>query len=326
MHTSVFRARLQSQRWLLSLACLLMVAEANALTRTEILPFSTVAMSDQQLLRGKGGEPTGIAGVLKLPAESNNPVVVVLYGAGGYGDYLDDWITLLNQQGIGTFVVDSTSGRIDGVDSEQGQMRQLAVIRDAYAALELLSNHPGVDRQRIALLGFSKAGQGALYAAMQRMQKLYAPAQAQFAGVVAFYPNCTVRYRDDEQLIGSPVWIFHGEADEQNAFQPCNDYVQRASSAGAQIHMIGYPGVRHGFDWPTSNSSLSAATPAMSGCDIREEVKGLLINKATGRLFRFDDACVKPAGSARFDASAFADVKRQVPVLFSRLFGLQHRE
>lgn len=320
MHMSV---KVASWRWLISLACLLMVAEGQAMTRTEILPFSTVAMSDQQLLRGKGGEATGIAGVLKLPAERNNPVVVLLYGAGGYGDYVDDWVSLLNQHGIGTFVVDSTSGRIDGKDSEQGHMRQLAVIRDAYAALDMLAIHPGVDANRIALMGFSKAGQGALYASLERMQKLYGPANAKFAGIVAFYPNCSVRYRDDEQLIGSPVWIFHGEADEQNAFSSCNDYVKRTSAAGAAIQLVGYPGVRHGFDRPgvTSLSNTTDGSVAMSGCDIREEVKGLLINKATGRLFRFDDDCVHQAGPSRFDAAAFEDVKRKVPALFESLFG-----
>jgi dienelactone hydrolase len=305
------------------LLCCLVSTAATAMTHTEILSFTTVAMSDQQLLRGKGGEETGIAGVLRLPSENNNPVVILLYGSGGYGDYLDDWVSLLNNNGIGTFMVDSTSGRIQGgMDGEQNHLRQLSVIRDAYAALELLSKHPAVDPARIGLLGFSRAGQGALYAGMARMQQLYGKNVGHgFAGIVSFYPNCSFHYRNDEQLIGSPVEIFHGEADDVNAFAPCQDFTRRASAAGADIRLVGYPGVLHGFDWSAKTPSMQEQNGSTSACDIREEVKGLLINKATGRLFRFEDDCVKPAGKARFDAGAFADVKRQVPAFFEKVFG-----
>lgn len=310
-------------------SCLLMVVGlllwqpvpvAAAIARTEVLPFNTVTMSDQQLLRGKGGEETGIAGVLRLPAEKNNPVVIIVYGTGGYGLYLDDWVDLLKQHGIGSFLIDSTSGRIQGESGDQASLRQLAVIRDAYAALDLLSQHPAVDHKRIGLMGFSKAGQGALYAATERMHSLYGKPGVTFAGVVSMYPNCSFRYREDDQLIKSPVRLFHGEADDVNAFGPCQNLVQRASRAGADIRLTGYPGVAHGFDRPSLRNGRTESGSSVRDCSIAEGVKGLLINQDTGRLFRFDDDCVRHTMGARYDANATADVKQRIPKFFESLF------
>jgi dienelactone hydrolase len=60
------------------------------------------------------------------------------------------------------------------------------MIGDTYRALELLATHPRIDPARIGVMGFSKGGGVALYAAMTRFQRRHGPAGAKFAHHIAF--------------------------------------------------------------------------------------------------------------------------------------------
>ena len=64
----------------------------------------------------------------------------------------------LNSIGIAAFTLDCFSGRgITSTISDQGQLNSLAMVLDAYSALDMLAAHPGIQADRIAVMGFSKA-------------------------------------------------------------------------------------------------------------------------------------------------------------------------
>ena len=48
----------------------------------------------------------------------------------------------------------------------------------------------------------------------------------QIAAYVAFYPDCATTYRDDAQLVGKPVRLFHGAPDDYNPVAPCKAFVR----------------------------------------------------------------------------------------------------
>ncbi|WP_051219428.1 dienelactone hydrolase family protein [Oceanobacter kriegii] len=290
---------------------------ASASMRSEIHVFNTVTMSDQQLLRGKGGHQAGIVGALKLPQASDNPAVILLYGPGGYSYELQDWVELLNAQGIATFLVESTYGRVEAYTG----MRQLAMIRDAWAALDVLANHPAIDMHRIALVGFTDAGQAALYSAMSRMQTLYGRADQQFAAVAAFYPNCGFQYRDDDQLLATPVRIFHGMNDNINAIGSCQDFARRAKANGADIQVVAYDDAGHGFDLQHPEGLAEENTTSFRDCIVKEVVKGVLVNETTGRMFRPENDCVQSDGRFAYNAAAAQAVKIELPLFLRRAFG-----
>ena len=153
---------------------------------------------------------------------------MVVHGSGGVSPREDRWAEELRQAGAATFVLDSFTGRgIAFTAEDQSQLSSLAMIGDAYRALELLATHPRIDPSRIAVMGFSKGGAVALYSALTRFQRLHGPAGARFAHHIAFYPPCFITYAGDLAVTDRPIRLFHGTADDLAPIEPCRAYVER---------------------------------------------------------------------------------------------------
>ena len=132
-------------------------------------------------------------------------------------------------------VLDSFAGRnIVSTVNDQSQLDHLAMMVDAYRALDALSAHPRIDPARIAVIGFSKGAVASVYSANQRFQKQFGGGLA-FAAHVGLYTPCNVAYRDDEKLTGKPIRFHHGIPDDWVPIQPCRDYVERLKKTGADV-------------------------------------------------------------------------------------------
>src|SRR4051812_14572116 len=148
-----------------------MVVSANAqVARLELHPVLSVTLKDSDFLGGrKDGQQVTIAGELRIPKAGNEklPAVVLLHGSGGIGgtgSIIDEWSRELNQLGIATFALDSFAGRgIVLTVFDQTQLGRLNMVGDAYRALDVLAKHSRIDANRVAVMGFSRGGQGALY-------------------------------------------------------------------------------------------------------------------------------------------------------------------
>jgi len=102
------------------------------------------------------------------------PVVVLLHGSGGMGANIEMWSNELNALGISTFAIDGFTGRgITATNTNQALLGRLNFVLDVYRSLEILGKHSRVDPSRIALMGFSRGGQGALYASVLRFHKMW---------------------------------------------------------------------------------------------------------------------------------------------------------
>lgn len=294
------------------------------MTRVEVHAFASETLTDEAFLRGDSGRAVTLAGTLRLPLRGDEPLpaVVLLHGSGGMSDHLTGWSDQLNDLGLATFLVDSFTGRgLDATLDDQSQLGRLAMIVDAYRALELLAGHPLVDAHSIALIGFSRGGQATLYAASHRFRRLHGPpGSLEFAAYVAFYPLCNTTYHDDLDVSDRPIRIFHGSADDFSPVAYCRDYADRLVAAGKDVMLEAYPGAHHAFDWPLLAEPLVLEqAQAMPTCRLEEHADGKLYLTDTGRPFDYGATCVRRGFTVAYDEAASAQSRQAVRTLLSTL-------
>ena len=316
-------------RWLLLPTLLSLAAVAPAMVlaqvaRVEVIPFQTTTLTDQEFLVGKReGKPATIAGELRIPTPGTArlPAVVLVHGSGGIGASVEDWVPLLNGAGAVTFVIDSFTGRgLVDVRNDQSQLGRLAGVVDVYRALELLAKHPRIDPRRIAVMGFSRGGQAALYASLKRFQRMHGPADAAFAVYVPFYADCTTTYIDDDDVTNKPIRMFHGIADDWNPVAPCRSYVERLRKGGKDVVLTEYADAQHVFDGATLKVPMKLErAQTVRHCRLREVEGGRIVNGQTGKEFTYDDPCVERGTTIGFNAQARAEAQKAVQEIVATL-------
>ncbi len=190
------------------------------------------------------------------------PAVIILHGSSGVNRGERDWAQHMNALGYASFVVDSFTGRgIKNTEEDQAQLPMTADIADGYAALRLLATDPHIDKDRIAVMGFSRGGVAALYSTLEPFRLAATEGDLRFAAHVAFYPSCGISY-DAEHLDDAPVLVLVGGKDDYTPAEPCINYVATLRSKGAQVTLKEYPNAWHGFDRSTPLHPVPFATSA----------------------------------------------------------------
>lgn len=268
-------------------------------SRIELHPIHTLTPTDQQFLTGARDAPAAlIAGELRIPRSTvpRLPVVVLLHGSGGVGNNVATWAQELNALGIAVFIVDAFTGRgLVSTNADQDQLSRLAHVVDAYRSLAILTRHPRIDPARIFLMGFSRGGGAAHWAAIQRFRDLHGPeGDAQFAGFIPVYGTCNRRFVDELRVAARPIRYLHGLADDYVPAAECEALARRLRAAGADAAFTGYAGAHHVFDDPASIAAVRQPRVHVSiGCDIAEGPDGRLMDRATGQPFTYATApCV----------------------------------
>ena len=296
-------------------------------SRVELHAIPTLWISDQQFLAGDGnGQQVTVAGELRIAQrQGKTPLVILMHGSGGIGPNVPFWVRELNGMGISTFTIDGMSGRgLRGVGTNQAVLGRLNLIIDIYRSLEIVAKHPRIDPDRIALMGFSRGGQAALYASVKRFQKLWNKSGFEFAAYIAFYPDCATTYQGDNDVADKPIRIFHGTPDNYNPVATCKAFVARLKEAKGDVELTEYANAPHGFDNPLGAIPAAAAKDNQSvrDCTIVEKDAGVLINKATNAPFTFQDACVQLHPLVGADPDAREAVRKEIATFLKATFKL----
>lgn len=295
--------------------------------RVELHAFASLTLSDQQFLTGdRSGKPVTMTGQLRIAHGTGKlPLVILMHGSGGLGPNVEAWSRQLNAMGISTFAIDGFTGRgLTAVSANQALLGRLNFILDIYRALETLAKHPRVDAGRIALMGFSRGGQAALYASLDRFHQKWNASGTDFVAYLPFYPDCATTFAADTDIGARKVRVFHGGADDYNPVATCKAYVARLREAKRDVELTEYPGAHHGFDNPLGSTTptASAASQSVRACTVREADGGVLINVATKAAFTYKDACVAMGPHLGHDPAATAAAARAVGDILRAAFKL----
>ena len=172
-------------------------ASKEIAARVELHAIPSLTLSDQQFLSGDAnGKAVTVTGEFRIAQGAGKlPVVILIHGSGGMGPNVESWARDLNAIGISTFALDGFTGRgLTSVNTDQALLGRLAFTLDAYRVLDMLAKHPRVDPARVVLMGFSRGGQGVLFASVKRFHQMWNKSGAEFAAYIPFYPDCSTTY------------------------------------------------------------------------------------------------------------------------------------
>jgi len=187
------------------------------------------------------------------------PAVLMLHGCGGMVNKqghptvrMREYARLLNEQGWHTLALDSLTPRGEKeLCTQRAGTRKVTMTerrQDAWAALRWLAQQPGVDAQRMALLGWSNGGSAVLAATAEQHAAVRSLRQADDAPplpklAVAFYPGCEMESRRGYQPL-VPLVLMLGMADDWTPPQFCLDLARKQP----QVAVHSWAGAFHGFD------------------------------------------------------------------------------
>jgi dienelactone hydrolase len=189
------------------------------------------------------------------------PALVLHHQCGGLGEgrwqnlSMLEWAKQTVARGYVALVIDSLGPR--GVKTvcmgAQGGVNFARGVRDALQAAEHLRRFEFVDKDRIALAGYSWGAMVAALASGQRWGTSLAPGE-RFAAAVSFYPGCFTigaagnRYEIVNSDIDRPLLVLMGEKDTETPSAECVPKLEAARGAGAPVEWHVYPEATHCWD------------------------------------------------------------------------------
>lgn len=211
------------------------------------------------------------------PQAQPSAAVVLLHGCAGALSAKTGRLTgrftqmasLLNEMGYAVMVVDSFNPRgvpeICTTPIVDRDIRNHHRLLDAYGALQYLNGRADIVSGKVAALGFSHGGSGAL-SVMDASAAAYKRSTAHFAAAVALYPGCA--WQESKKPVFrayGPLLILAGEADDWTPVAPCRKLAARSQSKGEPVELIVYPDAHHGFDQTTPVRLRTDVTHGVNG-------------------------------------------------------------
>lgn len=244
-----------------------------ALAALALLSTPVAADYEEVTFPSRASDGVTIAGYLRRPADGKPaPAVVALHGCGGLfskngdmGSRHEDWAERFVAAGYVVLFPDSFGPR--GVDSICNTRERRIVPRergaDAAAAADWLAAQPFVDKDRIALLGWSNGGSSALWA----VGGAHKPESGEWRTAIAFYPGCRVPSESTKWMPRFKPYVLIGSADNWTPPEPCRRLAERDA-----VRLIEYPGAVHGFDAPNTPRRTRAGAAYSATADGNVEV------------------------------------------------------
>jgi dienelactone hydrolase len=250
-------------------------------------------------------------GHLTLPSGAGPfPAIILMHGCSGLPSRaIGGWEPELRRWGYATFVVDSFRGRgLREVCSDALALTGNRRIADAYGALRILATHPGIDGDRVALMGFSHGGIATLGAGTEWARLTYGPsARATFRAFFPFYPYCNAEAPELDWGVAGPVRIHIGALDDWTPARTCEALVARGRRVGFDIAITVYPDALHSFD------SIGAGPERLPNADNAADCTPRLASMRGPILNLFElRRCVRKGATIGWNPQATEQARRNV--------------
>ncbi|OUW37867.1 MAG: hypothetical protein CBD44_02615 [Flavobacteriaceae bacterium TMED184] len=197
----------------------------------------------------KNQDKQEVYGTLIIPDSTHLekiPLIIGVAGSYGWGEHHFQYLEMFRQMGIATFELNSFKSRnITSTVGSQTEITMAAMILDAYRALEVLSSHPKIDKEKISIVGWSLGGGVTLFSGWLPVKNAINK-ELNFASHLAFYPPCFID-PENTDFTKSPIHIFIGELDNWTPAKPCEDLASKLKP-NTNIDVTVFKSSYHSFD------------------------------------------------------------------------------
>jgi dienelactone hydrolase len=179
--------------------------------------------------------------------------VLIVHEWWGLNDTMIRRAHMLAELGYVAFAVDMYGRGQVAVDADQAGSLMTEVLEDMdtgtavlRASHDLLLSQSGVDRNRIAAIGYCFGGGMVL-----QMARIGLPLSA----VVSFHGSLGSFHTADPGSIAAKILVCHGDADSMVTLEDVDGFKQEMKIAGADSEVLILPGARHGFTSPEADAN-----------------------------------------------------------------------
>jgi carboxymethylenebutenolidase len=196
------------------------------------------AIAQSQLTFQSGGKPIRLDAYLPATTTSS-PAVIALYGAGGDVEGMHKYASLLAEQGFAVYVLHYFDRTGTQFADKQIIFRNFPLwMKTLWDAVSFVESQPVVDRERIALLGFSLGA----YLSLAN-----ASIDGRVQAVVEFFGGLPREMKLFMRRL-CPTLILHGEADPTVPVAEAYQLRDLLEKKHIPYEIKIYPGAGHGFD------------------------------------------------------------------------------
>jgi len=218
---------------------------------------AAVAQSPLTFPSERGGHQ---GSALVLPqGEGPFPAVVLMPSCGGVRGHILEWSQRLARAGYAALIVDSLTPRNlrSNCTAAPAPLSVDDIARDAAAALAHLRKLPLIDKDRLALMGFSYGAMASLRLAGRAYQQRLPEGVPGLKAIAFFYGTCgtdsgsaAVQAASNNLPgdIATPTMMFLGAMDTESPWRFCSEGADRLRGRGQPIAYKLYPNTTHGFD------------------------------------------------------------------------------